>query len=65
MLPTYFLNDFEMAPVAPVITGITIIIIIISIKPFRSLVVSQMVLQNVSSVFSHVKFPLFTLCWMV
>jgi hypothetical protein len=26
---TYFLNDFEMVPVAPIITGIIIIIIII------------------------------------
>ena len=25
MLPTYFLNDFEMVPVAPVITGITVV----------------------------------------
>jgi hypothetical protein len=29
MLPTYFLNDFQMVPVAPIITGIIIIIIII------------------------------------
>ena len=29
MLLTYFLNDFEIIPVAPVITGITFIIIII------------------------------------
>jgi hypothetical protein len=27
MLLTYFLNDFEMVPVAPIITGIIIIII--------------------------------------
>ena len=27
MLPTYFLNDSEMVPVAPIITGIIIIII--------------------------------------
>ena len=26
MLPTYFLNDFEMAPVAPIITGITVVL---------------------------------------
>jgi hypothetical protein len=25
MLLTYFLNDFEMVPVAPVITGITLV----------------------------------------
>ena len=25
MLPTYFLNDLEMAPVAPIITGITVV----------------------------------------
>ena len=25
MLPTYFLNDFEMVPVAPIITGITVV----------------------------------------
>jgi hypothetical protein len=31
MLLTYFLNDFEMVPVAPTITGITFIIIIIII----------------------------------
>jgi len=31
ILPMYFLNDFEMVPVAPVITGITFIIIIIII----------------------------------
>ena len=30
MLPTYFLNDFEIVPVAPIITGITFIIIIIN-----------------------------------
>jgi hypothetical protein len=30
MLLTYFLNDFEMVPVAPIITGITLIIIIIN-----------------------------------
>jgi len=29
MLLTYFLNDFEIVPVAPIITGIIIIIIII------------------------------------
>ena len=29
MLLTYFLNDFEIVPVAPIITGITFIIIII------------------------------------
>ena len=23
--PTYFLNDFEMVPVAPIITGITVV----------------------------------------
>jgi hypothetical protein len=28
---TYFLNDFEMVPVAPMITGIALIIIIIII----------------------------------
>jgi len=28
MLLTYFLNDFEIVPVAPIITGIIIIIII-------------------------------------
>jgi hypothetical protein len=26
MLLTYFLNDFEMVPVAPIITGINIIL---------------------------------------
>ena len=31
MLLTYFLNDFEIVPVAPIITGITFIIIIIII----------------------------------
>ena len=31
MLLTYFLNDFEMVPVAPIITGIIIIIIIITV----------------------------------
>jgi hypothetical protein len=31
MLLTYFLNDFEMVPVASIITGITFIIIIIII----------------------------------
>jgi hypothetical protein len=25
MLLTYFLNDFEMVPVAPIITGITLV----------------------------------------
>ena len=25
MLPKYFLNDLEMAPVAPIITGITVV----------------------------------------
>ena len=30
MLVTYFLNDFEIVPVAPIITGIIIIIIIMS-----------------------------------
>jgi len=25
MLPTYFLNDFEIVPVAPIITGITFV----------------------------------------
>jgi hypothetical protein len=25
MVLTYFLNDFEMAPVAPIITGITLV----------------------------------------
>jgi hypothetical protein len=25
MLLTYFLNDFEMVPVAPIVTGITLI----------------------------------------
>jgi preprotein translocase subunit SecG len=28
MVLTYFLNDFEMVPVAPIITGITLVIII-------------------------------------
>ena len=44
MLLTYFLNDFEMVPVAPIITGITfvftfiiiIIIIIIIILIYKS-----------------------------
>ena len=31
MLLTYFLNDFEIVPVAPIITGITFVIIIITI----------------------------------
>ena len=31
MLLTYFLNDFEMVPVAPIITGITFVYIIIII----------------------------------
>jgi len=31
MLLTYFLNDYEIVPVAPVITGITFVIIIIII----------------------------------
>jgi len=31
MLLTYLLNEFEMVPVAPIITGITFIIIIIII----------------------------------
>jgi len=31
MLLTYFLNDFEIVPVAPIITGVTYIIIIIII----------------------------------
>jgi hypothetical protein len=26
MLLTYFLNDFEMVPVAPIITGITLVL---------------------------------------
>jgi hypothetical protein len=39
MVLTYFLNDFEMVPVAPIITGITLvftfhIIIIIIINDF-------------------------------
>jgi len=31
MLLTYFLNDFEMVPVAPIITGITFVLFIIII----------------------------------
>jgi len=36
MLLTYFLNDFEIVPVAPIITGIIFIIIIISSSNSRS-----------------------------
>jgi hypothetical protein len=35
ILLTYFLNDFEMVPVAPIITGGIIIIIIIIIIKYR------------------------------
>ena len=31
VLLTYFLNDFEMVPVAPIITGITFVLLIIII----------------------------------
>jgi len=31
MLLTYFLNDFEMIPVAPIITGTTFVVVIIII----------------------------------
>jgi hypothetical protein len=35
MLLTYFLNDFEVVPVAPIITGITFVIIIIIIGKYE------------------------------
>ena len=37
MLLTYFLNDFDMVPIAPIITGITFDIIIIIIATGLSL----------------------------
>ena len=36
MLLMYFLNDFEMVPVTLIITGITLVIIIIINTPFPS-----------------------------
>ena len=32
MLLTYFLNDFEIVPIAPIITGITFVVIIVIIN---------------------------------
>ena len=37
MLLTYFLNNFEIVPVAPIITGINFIIIIIYIYPMMNM----------------------------
>jgi hypothetical protein len=51
MVLTYFLNDFEMVPVAPIITGIIIIIIIITkARPYLKLRVQTMTAVNLVEV---------------
>ena len=33
MLPTYFLNDFETVPVAPIITGLLLLLLLLLLLP--------------------------------
>ena len=68
MLPTYFLNDFEMVPVAPVITGITVVFtfhirwtyIVRSLyfKVFRALLITLLSPEMATSIRIHVLFSL-------
>ena len=68
MLPTYFLNDFEIVPVAPVITGITFVFYIpharISIvrslyfKIFSCFFLITFLSSEIASVNIHVPFSL-------